>query len=408
MHQVQVTTAEVIKDADSRSNVFSLRPQETTPENFDVHKYVAEGNFPGSIRIPGTNISIQVGGFAQLDAIADSNTIGSRDSFIVSSIPTGPSAAGQTSFSARQTRLFAKTEMPTDWGTLVTYVEGDFFGPDGTDFRLRHAYGEIGDQYKLLGGQTWTTFMDASVYPAIFDYQGPNSMVLVRQPQLRFTDKFCDHWQWQIALEDPNPDISRQAAAPAGSASSVLPDLTSNVRWTPKWGHLQLAGILRQITFDPNVGSRSSELGWGMNFTGQVNVFEPLEKGKPDNIVYQLVYGHGIANYINDTSGLGQDAFVNNTGHLNALTEWGGFVAYQHWWHAKWCSSVGYSYLKLENDSGQTPGDYKDGHYLVVNVMYFPIERICLGLEGLYGIRQDKDGATGEDGRMSFSVQYRF
>src|SRR6185436_12491012 len=176
------------------------RKGQVTPPEFDTLKYVAEGDFPGSISIPGTNISIQIGGFVQLDAITDSNTIGSKDSFIVSSIPTVNESAGQTNFSARQTRLFIKTEAPTNWGQLVTYLEGDFFGPDGTDFRLRHAYGEIGNKHKFLAGQTWSTFMDASTYPAIFDYQGPNGMILVRQPMLRYTEKVRDDLQYQLAL----------------------------------------------------------------------------------------------------------------------------------------------------------------------------------------------------------------
>jgi hypothetical protein len=180
------------------------RPGRTTPSDFDVNKYVAEGDFPGSLTIPGTNISVQVGGFAQLDAITDTNAIGSKDSFVVSSIPTSGESAGQTSFSVRQTRLFLRTEAPTGSGKLVTYAEGDFFGPDGTDFRLRHAFGEIGDKYQLLAGQTWTTFMDASTYPAIFDYQGPNGMVLVRQPMIRYTQRVTDDFLFQVAVEDPN------------------------------------------------------------------------------------------------------------------------------------------------------------------------------------------------------------
>jgi hypothetical protein len=84
--------------------------------------------------------------------------------------------------------LFLKTETPTSWGPLVTYVEGDFFSSSDTNLRLRHAYGQIGDKHQFLAGQTYTTFMDASTYPAIFDYQGPNSMVLVRQPMLRYTE----------------------------------------------------------------------------------------------------------------------------------------------------------------------------------------------------------------------------
>lgn len=383
------------------------RPVDTTPPDFDVHKYVAEGDFPGSIVIPGTNMSFQVGGFVQLDAIADSNAIGSKDSFVVSSIPTGGNNAGQTNFSAKQTRLFIKTDAPTNWGKLVTFFEGDFFTSDGVTFRLRHAYGQIGDTNQLLGGQTWSTFMDASVYPAIFDYQGPNGMVLVRQPMVRYTRNFGEDTHWQIALEDPNPDFST-ADGVSGRQTSQLPDLTSDFRWSRDWGHLQLAGILRQLQFDPDNGPRSTELGWGGNFSGQVNCFEPVAKGQQDNVVFQIAGGRGIANYFNDTNGIGDDAFVKNNGNADALDIWGGFVAYQHFWAPKWASTIGYSYLRVYNVSSQPDGAYQSGHYGVLNLTYYPTERIWLGIEGLYGVRKDKDGNTGDDGRISFSVQYRF
>jgi hypothetical protein len=400
----------VEKDAASRGFTLASRPEQTTPPDFDTHKYVAEGNFPGSITLPGTNISIQIGGFVQLDAITDSNLIGSTDSFIVSSIPTAGETAGQTNFSVRQTRLFVKTEAPTERGQFVTYVEGDFFASDDTtEFRIRHAFGEIGNMHKVLAGQTWSTFMDASVYPAIFDYQGPNAMVLVRTPMVRYTSISGDQkqWQWQVSAEDPNPDVS-EAPPQTGSSTAVWPNLASNIRWSPKWGHLQLAGILRELTFDPTVGSRSSDVGWGVNFTGQVNLFEPVAPQKQDNVVFQVVGGEGIENYINDTSGLGLDGFVDSNGDLSALPVWGAFAAYQHFWSAKWGSSIGYSHLYVDDDSQQGGGAYQSGDYLVLNVMWYPTERILCGVEGLWGIRTNQDGSSGDDGRVSFSAQYRF
>ena len=386
---------------------FVPRPGQVTPADFDIHKYVAEGNFPGSITIPRTNISIQVGGFAQLDAIADNHQIGSKFSFIVSSIPTSNEGAGQTNFSVKQTRLFVKTEAPTALGPLITYVEGDFFSSSDTNLRLRHAYGQIGDKHQLLAGQTWTTFMDASTYPAIFDYQGPNGMVLVRQPLVRYTEQFSDALRWQIALESPSPDLS-SAPSEMGTGTAQLPDLASNVRWSQDWGHLQLAGILRELQFDRTVGHRSTELGWGLNFSGSLNVFAPVAEGKQDNIVYQIAGGKGIANYFNDTSGLGLDGFLPSGGNLDALSLWGGFVAYQHYWAPQWASTVGYSYLHVYDVATQAPGTYQSGHYVVANITWIPMDRVLVGVEFLYGIRKDLSGAHGEDARVSFSAQYRF
>lgn len=405
------TRRAVAADATSRDRLadgVTLSPRGMiTPPDFDFRKYAAEGTFPGSITLPGTNISIQIGGFVQVDAIADTNAIGSKDSFVVSSIPTSGEAAGQSNISARQTRLFVRTSTPTGVGPLVTLLEGDFFGPDGTDFRLRHAYGEFGEKHRFLGGQTWSTFMDASVYPAIFDYQGPNGMVLVRQPMLRYTAQLSDQLALAVAIEDPNPDLSEDAAV-TGSSSSLWPDLTAHARWTGAHAHLQAAGIIRQLTFDPPIGSRSSDIGWGLNVSGHLDLFEPVAKGKQDNVVFQVAGGQGIANYFNDTNGLGLDGFVNSGGDLSALTVWGGFAAYQHYWSPKWASTVGYSYMHVDGDGGQSDDTYKSGHYVVFNLMYYPADRIWLGVEALYGIREDRDGNTGDNGRISFSIQYRF
>jgi hypothetical protein len=171
---------------------------------------------------------------------------------------------------------------------------------------------------------------------------------------------------------------------------------------------LQVAGILRQLTFDPVEGSRSSGIGWGLNLSGHVNVLPEVAKGKRDNLVFQIAGGQGIANYFNDTSGLGQDGFVKANGDLAVLGIWGGFAAYQHFWNKKWGSSLGYSYLHVDGASGQAGSTYRSGHYVVANTTYYPAERVWIGLEALYGIREDQDGSTGDDGRLSFSVQYRF
>ena len=40
--------------------------------------------------------------------------------------------------------------------------------------------------------------------------------------------------------------------------------------------------------------------------------------------------------------------------------------------------------------------------------LYYPTERVMLGGEALYGVREDNDGSRGDDLRLQFSVQYRF
>src|SRR4051794_41870245 len=56
VNDVAGTQQAVMKDAQSRG-VLSMEggePRLTTPDFFDVNKFAAEGNFPGSVRIPRT------------------------------------------------------------------------------------------------------------------------------------------------------------------------------------------------------------------------------------------------------------------------------------------------------------------------------------------------------------------
>ena len=127
------TQQAVMKEAQSHGilSIEGGQPRLTTPDFFDLNKYASQGDFPGSLLIPGTKTSIQIGGYVQLDTIRDSDRTGNDDAFVVSSIPTGESkaGAGNTNFNIRQTRLFLKTQTPTsNWGDLVTYVEVDFMG----------------------------------------------------------------------------------------------------------------------------------------------------------------------------------------------------------------------------------------------------------------------------------------
>ena len=410
--EVSETQQAVMKDAQSRGllTLEAGQPRLTTPDWFDVNKYAAEGDFPGSIRIPGTKTSFQIGGYVQLDAIFDADRVGNKDSFVVNSIPTDgeKSGSGNTNFSIRQTRLFLKTQTPTEsWGNLVTYVEVDFQGTDGAEPRIRHAYGQIGDKNQFLAGQTFSAFQDATIFPTTLDAQGPPGIINNRRPQVRYRHEFSDQWNAVIAVEDPASEITTPAGF-SGVKSQPYPDLDGNVRWQPDWGHLQLSGVLRYLQFDPDAGSRESDVGYGLSLTGSVKTIR-LDEKHIDSILFQAAGGNGIARYLNDTNGQNLDAVLFAPGdNLDGLPAAAGVLAYQHWWNRKWASTVGYSVVVIDNRSSEAGSDYHQGQYGMFNVRYYPAERVMLGGEVLYGVREDHDGSTGDDLRLQFSAQYRF
>jgi hypothetical protein len=411
--RVSETQQAVMKDAQSRG-LMSLeggQPRLTTPDFFDVNKYVSEGDFPGSIRFPGTKTSFQLGGYVQFDAIFDGDRINDKEGFVVNAIPTGgaKTGAGDTNFTIRQTRLFLKTETPVDnWDKLVTYVEIDFQGTDGAEPRVRHAYGQIGGgAFQILAGQTFSAFQDATVFPNTLDAQGPPGIINSRRPQVRVRREFDKQWIGVVSVEDPQSELTIPAGF-AGAQSTPYPDLDGNIRYQPDWGHLQLAGVLRYLQFDPDDGSRESEFGFGVSLTGSVKTSE-LDDKHVNSILWQLAGGNGIARYINDTSGLGLDAGIESPGEsLDGLYTYAAMVAYQHWWAKRWGSTFGYSIVSVDNVAGQGPDTYHRGQYAFANLRFYPTERVLLGGEVLYGVREDRGGSTGDDLRLQLSAQFRF
>ena len=209
---------------------------------------IVRGDFPGSFKLPGTNTSLRVGGFVHLDGIFDFNPIGSTTDFVTSTIPLDGSTGDNTRFSIRQSRLFVRSATPSDYGDVVTYLEWDFFKRrdedavfPSPDFNLRQAYVQVGN---WMLGQTWSTFMDPTVFPIVIDYRGPNAMVYLRPAMVRWNPELTDCLSMAVAIESPASDVTLlddyQPSQPA-------PDLASNVRWEDHWGHVQLAHIYRTI-----------------------------------------------------------------------------------------------------------------------------------------------------------------
>jgi hypothetical protein len=162
------------------------------------------------------------------------------------------------------------------------------------------------------------------------------------------------------------------------------------------------------IQFDPDIGSRESEVGYGVNLTGSVKTIK-LDEKHIDVILFQIAGGSALARYVNDTGGLGLDGVLVTPGDdLEGLDTIATMIGYQHWWNTKWASTAAYSLVSIDNASGQAPTDYHSGQYVILNLRYYPAERVMLGGELLYGVREDNDGSTGDDLRLQFSAQYRF
>jgi hypothetical protein len=377
-------------------------------------------------RATDTDKSFEIYGFAQVDAIYDFGRMNPDwdDAFRPSKIanPEGIYGSdGQASVSVKQSRFGVKGTMPTAEGhDPVNFVfEFDLFGVGSdagqTTFRLRKAYGEWGS---LLVGQTNSIFMDIDVFPNTIDYWGPDGMVFWRNVQLRWTPWRTEHSSFAIGIEEPSNDVDagqiREIDPTLGDniqSDEKVPNLAAHWRTAGDWGHVQVAGILRDLGYDTkgtqNNKPKGSVAGWGVNLSGTISTI-----GR-DKILWQYVYGHGIASYMNDggmdlapQGPLPTTADPDGNAHAEAVPLTGIVAYYDHYWNDRFSTSLGYSTTFVDNTNWQTPGTYKKGQYTSVNLLYYPVPNVMMGGEVLWGDLEFKDGSTQDDTRVQFSVKY--
>ncbi len=188
---------------------------------------VSAGEFPGSIRIPGTESAFKLGGQARMVAVHTLDALGTDDRFVTSSIPVGvPQAAeeARTVYSPTASRLSTELRMPSPRGPMRMFIESDFAGA-GRTMRLRHAFLQTN---RFVVGQTWSTFSDPEADPIEIDFEGLNAISLFRQPLFRWTPSSSDsRYQWALALENPAPDLT------GAQGVNYTPDFVARLRWEP-------------------------------------------------------------------------------------------------------------------------------------------------------------------------------
>lgn len=363
--------------------------------------------YKGFFRLPGTQTILKIGGYFKTDFIYDLKPAGNTDSFIPSSIPI-PTVVGvnNATVSVRPTRLNLDFRVPSGrFGDIRFYVEGDLFGTNATTPRLRHAYAQ---GRNLLIGQTFSNFMDPDAFPDTLDFQGPNGMVSVRNPQLRYGIALSPSTTLYISVEKPSSDIIFKTPQFSAQPNAPSPDGAVRLRQEFEGGHFQVAAVFRSIAaFVPTTPTPTTDsvFGWGVNLSTALELF-----GK-DNVIFAVAAGHGISRYLQDTSGLGIDAEANSSTSLKATPAVGGEAAYQHYWLKNLRSSLFYSYAAVNNTSlfaAATPATYNHGTYTGANLIWNPFGSFNVGAEFLYGWAMEQSGLKANAPRIQFSAKYSF
>ena len=365
-------------------------------------------SFKGFIPIPGTSTVFKIGGSVRIDVIADNSNNGNPNEFIPSTFPVpgqpGADGPSRSQVQAKGSRItFELRRTVGHDNDLRVYYENDFFGDASTStptYRLRHLYGQA---WNCLVGQTFSNFMDVDAFPSVIDYEGPNGLVNTRQPQIRYTQPFLDtKLRLAISVEQPNAQIGLTDPAYGRGASTInrIPDFTTHVRYEDRrFGHLQLSGIYRYLSYDNN-NTGQGVPGWGVSLSGGLNFFEH------DVLTAQGTYGEGIAHYIRDSSGANEDAALDSHGNLRALPVWGVVVGYTHAWADKWKSTVSYGYAHVDTEASNGQFTFDHSNYVSGNLIYQWSPSFRLGLEYLYGTKEVRNGASHDGQRLNLVVKY--
>src|SRR6478752_2763613 len=213
---------------------------------------VLAGSFPRSFVIPGTEVSLRVGGQGvgsvvwYLKGQAVGGALGGQGSFNetyvdgqggtgnLPGIPlnthtfsAGPGApvgfahsrSSEWDFSGKQSRVFLDARTPSPYGEVKAYIEFDFSASNTNTIlnnnqgsvngyipRFRQGYATLGG---LLAGQTTGTFVDNDANPELLDIGGPTgSSGRARSPMVRYTYPLPYGMTTAVSAEQPNADFS--------------------------------------------------------------------------------------------------------------------------------------------------------------------------------------------------------
>lgn len=376
-------------------------------------RFVTKGDGGGTFNfnLPWIDTNVRIGGYIKGDMVYSDVSAGNNSDsdlyFYPRAIPVGPKSDFENdkiALTAKQSRLYVKTKTPTDWGDFKIHLEGDFYGTGGNQvvsnsstWRLRHAYGELGN---LLFGQTWSTFMNAGALPETLDFGGPAAELFIRQAQLRWTQPF-DWGNLQFAVENPESFLNANGSGISATPDDDrLPDIVGRANVKLPFASLSLAAMGRELRIDTETAQDEVYAG-AVSLSGVVPAF-----GK-DDFRFMINYGNGLGRYMYTNF---EDAVYDAAdGELDTLDQWGGFVAYRHYWIDTLRSSLIYSYGEADNDTDLVGFDVNKRFQSVhANLIWSPVPSMNVGVEYLWGQRELENDEDGDLNRFQFSAQYLF
>ncbi len=372
LHSLKTDTSKIVKDNNTQ----------------DLEKSKYKVNFMGSVRVNG---------------FYDFAGMKSSEGFMPYDIPVGAEEIPGLSskyIGARQSRFGIEGTANTKAGKIRTYMEVDFASSTESFWRLRHAYAEW-NFLKL--GYTWSTFMDNASLPQTVEFEGPNSSLSKRHGIVRYERKLQNQSIVGISIESPRADyLNPNDSLIANSSKQRNFDVAGRYKYFNKWGHVQVAGIFRQIDV-LRQGKMEVKYGWGVLLSTTIHI------GEKHLINSQYSMGNGIAYYYVGFTGRQLDAVYNPaTNQMVLKSIYGGFINYSYRYNSSIVASLITGVSQIKGEAFESGDTFKASQYYGANIFYNPIQTISLGLEATYGTRKNLNNQKGSATRISMLAKFDF
>ncbi len=290
----------------------------------------------------------------------------------------------------------------------------------------------------LTIGQKLTLFQDgAACQPPTIDPEGPSGDVSAVAYEISYISPSFKGFRFAIGLDKPtfytasgrylgdlnqstldffqNSGITNDQVADADYTNQNIPDIPAWIEYAdPKNGNnrIRLSGMFRAFTYRDNVDKKTRvSPGWGLMVSGNLNPVDPL-------ILYlQVVYGKGLAKYIQDISGLpygytpqiGKDGVPNGQMTPSPMMGWviGATYNFSPRWQVNAVASMA-NIWKVGDYARQAEliQNYKNATYVAANVFYTMTSYLQFGLEYLYGHRQTYGHGGASDNRVQARISF--
>lgn len=265
---------------------------------------------------------------------------------------------------------------------------------------------------------------DYACQPPTIDPEGPSGEVSAAAYEISYKSPSYNGFRWAIGLDMPTfyssngyyrgkdyPVFDGKQVTNYADAENLVPDIPAWVEYSfSDWNRIRISGILRNFAYRDLIADKTRHsVGWGAMLSGNLS---PNPKWI---FYYQLAYGQGIGDYIQDIAGH-PVSFIPSDAHpgkMSASPMMGANVGVSYNPTSKLQFNAMFSEARIWNvgaysnvlDESQ---NYKYALYGAVNCFYTINPWLQWGIEYLWGHRQTWNIGGANDNRIQTQISFSF